>query len=277
MAASAAIFAINDDARDTSTITITEFIDALPIELNKLIVRNMSFPDAYQLMHHPQLTEHQRDIVRETLIDDGKRMLEQLEEYWIHPESKYKPNQEPSKCISLESITRQLWNAIICIDKELIPGQETQITELENDVLAYLTMECPPPSSYDDMCDVMWQRIILLSLDTDYDSGMDWLGSYKKLKYIYRAIEKFPTIYGLDTLAKQKYALTILIKTFHSWRYEIMNLYPGEIDIPIIFYRELQCLVARVSLNGDIGTHLIEQQFVKDTFDFIKKQHGYQS
>ncbi len=211
-----------------------------------------------------------RDLVMETLLEDGKQMLIELEKYWIHPDAGYIPIPDYTKFDfgSLEAISRQLWNAIICVDGTL--NADDDFADLKYNVLSFLTMECPPPPSNNAMCEDMWQQIILLALDTDYDPGMDWLGGYKKLKYIQRAIKRFPTDHGLDNLAKQKYALAILIETFYTWKDEIMHLYPGEIDTPEKYYRELKGLISQVSGNGYENNLIVHPLFTLNTFDFMK-------
>lgn len=246
--------------------SVGDLFGSLPDELNRLIIGKMPYYSAYKLMEN----ESNREMVMKKLLKDGKEMLIELETHWIHPESGYIPIPDYATFdfSSLDAITRQLWNAIICVDGQL--NSDYDLTDLLDDVQGFLTMECPPPPSYDAMRNNMWQNIILLALDTEYHPGMDWLGR-KKYKYIQRAIEEYPSVHELDTLAKQKYALGILIQTFIERKEEIMHMYPGHVNTHQKFYNELVDLICQASDNGYEENLIVHPLFARNTFNFMKR------
>jgi len=234
----------------------------LPIEIIELIISKMHYPSIYRfhLEGNKVLTGH--------LLKEGKTIITLLENL-IHPDAGYSPIGADFDFTNLDLITKQIWNMLICVSSNTDSDMHQQLLY---HACAFITMECDTPDSYDEMCSDIWETIIVRYLDSEYDSTMEWLGGYKKWKYIFRAIEEYTSVHGLDTLAKQKYALSILIMTYLKYKDTIMNMYEDEherIDTNEKYYAELTNLVAVVSGNGHLGTSMVSTEFVKETFYFM--------
>ena len=232
----------------------------LPVEIIQLIISKLPYPTIYRLVLEGNA------IATRYLRYEGKRIITRLEKL-IHPESGYTPIRDDFDFTNLDLIIKQIWNMLICIS--IIADSDTHQQVLYN-ACAFISMECDAPDSYDNMCSCIWDSIIEQYLDSEYASYMDMLGAYARFKYIDRAIEAFPAIHKLDTLATQKYALSILIMTYLKHKDVIMNMYNDEnerIDTNKKYYDELRKLI--VTVSGSFDVTIISKKFVKDIFYFI--------
>jgi hypothetical protein len=235
----------------------------LPDEIISLILSKMSYATIYRL-HLEGNT-----IYTNYLLDDGKRIISLLEE-WIHPDAGYRPIGADFDFTNLELITKQIWNMLTCVSSTADSDIPLQLLYDAND---FITMECDVPDSFKNMCSDIWKVIIKEYLDAEYNPGMEWFGGNVKWKYIYRNIEEYPAVHGLDTLAKQKYALSILIMTYLNYKNKIMHLYGAYdvLDTNEKYYLGLKSLIVGVSSNSSLDMVLIPRQFVKDTFYFMSE------
>lgn len=235
---------------------------AVPDEINELTISKMSYPLIYRLHIEGNI------IATHYLLKSGKIIITLLENL-IHPDAGYCPIGTDFNFTNLDLITKQMWNMIICVSSSTDSDMNRQLLY---HVCAFISMECDIPDSYYNMCSDIWEFIILQYLDSEYDSNLGCLGGYKKWKYILRAIEEYPAKHGLDTLAKQKYALSILIMTYLDHKDPIMHMYDNEyerIDTNKKYYRELKALITSVSKNAHLDAEMISSQFIKDIFYFM--------
>lgn len=249
----------------SALITTSTNSSALSDDIIRLIMLELSYPTIYKL-HLEGNT-----IYTKYLLDEGKRIITLLDD-WIHPDSGYYPITEDFDFGNLELVIKHIWNMLICLSSVSHPDAPDYMLGEAHNACKFITMECECPNTYDDMCADMWKFIILKYLDSEYDSSMEWLGGYRKWKYICGAIHDYPEIHELDTLPKQKYALSILIMTYLENKDEIMHLYENEyekIDTNEKYYRVLTSLIAVVSKNGHLGAEMVSKQFVKNTFYFM--------
>lgn len=247
---------------DTASICVPTNSLSLSDDIMDLIISELSYPTIYKLHLEGQI------IYTKYLLDNGKRIISLLED-WIHPDSGYYPITKDFDFKNLDLIIKHIWNMLICLSSISHPDIPENL--LRN-ACGFITMECECPNTYDDMCTDMWEFIILKYLDSEYDSSMDWLGGYNSCKYICSAIEKYPVIHELNTLAKQKHALSILIMTYLEYKDEVMHLYDSEyekIDTNKKYYEELKSLIAVVSGNAHLCVEMVSRQFIKDTFYFM--------
>ena len=236
---------------------------ALPDEIISLILQKMSYSTIYRLYLEGNATCHNY------LLKQGKKTIDLLEQ-WIHPDAGYCPIETDFAFTNLELITKHIWNMLICVSSTADSDIPLQLLR---DAHYFITMECDIPDSYDDMYSDIWEFIIIKYLDSEYDEITNsWLGDYKKWKYIFQAIKDYPERHGLNTLAKQKYALAILIMAYIEHKDEIMHLYDDDddefekIDTDEKYYYELKSLIATVSGNSHLATEMVSGQFVRDTF-----------
>jgi hypothetical protein len=246
----------------TSTATSTNALE-LSNDINELIISKMHYSTIYRfhLEGNVIFTRH--------LLKEGKSLITHLENL-IHPDAGYSPIGADFDFTNLDLITKHIWNMLICVSNT----NSDMHQHLLYHVCGFISMECDAPDLYNAMFSDIWESIILLYLDSEYDSTMESLGGYKKWKYIFRAIERYTSTHGLDTLAKQKYALSILIMTYLEYKDTIMNMYEDEykqIDTNEKYYDELRNLVAVVSGNGHLGTSMISREFVNETFYFMSE------
>lgn len=248
----------------TSTSTSTNATE-LPNELIEIIISKMHYPIIYKfhLEGNTVLTCH--------LLKEGKRIITLLENI-IHSDAGYSPIGDDFDFTNLDVITKQIWNMLICVS----PNADSDMhQQLLYNACAFITMECDVPHSYDGMCSDIWEFIIVRYLDSEYaETTNGWIRGYKEWKYISRAIEEYSVIYGLNTLAKQKYGISILITTYLKYKDTIMNMYEDEyarIDTNEKYYGELKSLIATVSGNAHLGVSMVCSRFVKDTFYFMSE------
>jgi len=237
---------------------------ALSDDIIELIMSELPYSTIYNL-HLEGNT-----IYTSYLLEEGKRIISLLED-WIHPCADYQSTKTNLNFTNLDVVIKHIWNMLICLSSVSHPDMSNNMLF---DACAFITMECNYPDTYDDMCSDMLEFIIIKYLDTEYDLSMEWLGGYKKWKYICSAINVYPKIHELDTLPKQKYALSILIMTYLEHKDEIMHLYDNEyekINTDEKYYKVLTSLIAVVSGNGHLDAELISSQFVKDTFYFMSE------
>ncbi len=286
----------------TSFTTITSLVK-LPDDIIQLIKTKLPFTTIYKFHLEGDINATQH------LLKEGKKIIIQLDNL-IHPDSGYPlidylsfktndsgmeyslktsisgaihisgvENQNRLKDTpiatdfdfnNLENITKHIWNMLICVKAQT--ADIYKYNQLIKSASAFLTMESETPELYDTICDDIWKCLILEYLDPKYNSSFEWLGGYKKWKYICRAIDNFPTRYKINTLTQQKYALTILIITYLEHKDEIMHMYanePESIDTDKKYYEELTSLIKTISGNGHLAASIICNQFVKNTFYFM--------
>lgn len=260
--ADAASASASASASEHTTVVIT----ALPYNIIALILQKISYTTIYKLHleGNKVLTRH--------LVKEGKKIITLLENL-IHPDAGYSPISADFDFTNLDLITKHIWNMLICVSSNT---DSDMIQQLLYHACAFISMECDAPDSYYNMCSDIWEFIIIKYLDSEYDEITNsLLGDYKKWKYIFRAIKDYPGIHGLNTLAKQKYALSILIMTYLQHKDEIMHLYDDDyyesekIDTNEKYYYELKSLIATVSGNRHLDAEMVSRQFVKDTFYFM--------
>jgi hypothetical protein len=238
-----------------STMAIT-----LPADIMDLIISKMSYPSFYKL----HLSGN--SAITTYLLKNGRKIITLLEPY-MNSDSDYSPIGDDFDFTNLDVIIKQIWNMIICIS-----SLSNINNELLSETFAFITMECEEPDSVYDIYSDIWETIIIEYLDSEYSSHMNWLGGYKRLKYICRAISKYSSTHNITTLNEEKYTLSILIKTYLGYKEEIMQMYSHEeekIDTNQKYYKELRNLIATVSHNGDLATSLVSKEFVKKTFYFM--------
>jgi hypothetical protein len=261
-------------------MSVSESAPAITLadDIIDIILSNLPYSTIYKLSLAGNAKYHSY------LLSQGKELILCLEG-WMHPAAEYNPISKDFDFTNLDLIIKHLWNMIICLKSVWVIEYSNSTSSTQSnmsisrnmliDVYGYITMECDYPESYHDMTDDIWECIIITYLDSEYDeTGNGWLGGYKKWKYICRAIENYPKQHELDTLAKQKHALTILILTYIEYKEEIMAMYENEyqrIDTDEKFYNELKSLIAVVSKNGHLGAEMISRQFVQDTFYFMNQ------
>jgi len=234
----------------------------LPIEIVDLIISKLPYPTIYKLFLKGN------SIATRLLLKEGKRIITLLENL-IHPEAEYSPIGDDFDFTNLDLITKQIWNMLICVSLNADSNLHHQVVY---DACAFISMECDIPDSYDNMCSGIWESIIMKYLESEYASYMEMLGGYGRWSDIYSSIKEFPVAHGLDTLAKQKYALSILIMTYLKCKDTIMNMYEDEyerIDTHEKYYDELRNLIATVS--GYFDVIIISREFVKKTFYFMSE------
>jgi hypothetical protein len=232
---------------------------ALSDNIIDIIMPKLSYPTIYNLYLKGNAIYHNY------LLKQGQKIITILEE-WIHPAAGYTPISADFEFTNLDKIIKHIWNMIICLSSNL-PAN------ILYDACNFITMECDVPESYDVMIDDMWDFIIVRYLDSEYDvTTNSWLGGYKRWKYICNAIDEYSETHLLDTPAKQKYALVILIMKYIEHKDEIMHMYEDEleqIDTDEKYYNVLQSMIMVVSGNRHLCTEMIPQQFIIDTFYFM--------
>jgi hypothetical protein len=260
-------------AASSELISISANVDsALHNEVIDLIISKLSYHNIYKL--------HLSGYTNATyyLLLEGKKIITQLETL-IHPDSGYFPISSDFNFNNLETITKHIWNLLICVKPQTEDSKIYKYNQLMKSVSAFLTMECEAPGSYDTICNDIFEYLIVEYLDSEYCIALEWLGEYTKWKYIFNAIDDFPIVYKLDTLSQQKYGLSILILTYLEHKDEIMHMYDNQsksIDTDTKYYEMLVSLIKTVSGNGFLAATIISNQFVKNTFYFMTtKNHTY--
>ena len=239
-------------------------IAALPAEIIDIIMSRLPYHVIYNL-HLAGDTSATR-----ILLLEGQKIISLLER-WINPDTKYIFTSARSASVvfnvdftNLEAIIRHIWNLLICVE---ISSPDTidrpAHLDLFQNAYDFITMEGAVPESYDAMCDDIWDVIISEYLE----SHESLQGGYLSRKCIYRAIEAYPHTHGLDTLAKQKYALAILIKVYLAHKNDIINRYETKAE----YYEELVYLIQTISGNGALGVQMVSKEFVAETFYFMKE------